>query len=308
MSNKIIQYYKEGGIIYTFKKLVINSLKFLLPTSFFYHFRKTYFDFIYWFKLGRKFKTPQVVEIEGKKSKFKIKIDPKNGAVDGVIFRDRTWERHITKVIEDFKKDDLVFVDIGTNIGFFSLLVASLSPKNKVFSFEPLPHLVKQFNESIELNNFKNIEIFNFALGDKNEKTILYSNDASNIGASTVLPTKKNINSIETPIEIKIADEVLSEKGKVDLIKIDVEGFEMEVLKGLEKTIKKFHPQILLEYSPAFYTGERGSSKEGIINFLFSRQYQICDLRTGKIYKTAKEWFEEEGEKIRQTDIFAFVL
>jgi FkbM family methyltransferase len=127
--------------------------------------------------------------------------------------------------------------DIGANIGNHSLYFSNYF--KKVYAFEAHPKIfsVNQLNTS----NKKNIELFNFGLGDTNKNSFIYENE-HNMGGSSV------INKVGKKIKIKILklDKIKKIK-KLLLIKIDVEDFELQVLKGSLNTIKKFKPIIVFE-------------------------------------------------------------
>ena len=230
---------------------------------------------------NRLFRKPMFKKLKTKKLIGKdiyIYISPDNGLVDQHIFMFKSWELDIVKFfIREFKKG-YTFLDIGSNIGYYSLIASKLSPK-KVFAFEPLDFLCDMIHKSIEKNNFKNIEVFNFGLGNKNSKEKIFS-IRDNIGTSSIV-VSGNRNEVRE-ITIKKGDEIIKNT-KVDFIKIDVEGFEDEVLKGLEKTIKKKDmPKIIIEFHHCSYK-DKG---KGILDFLFKLNYKILIITKNKyLYK-----------------------
>ena len=153
------------------------------------------------------------------------------------------------------KKNDFV-IDVGSNIGRYSFELSNIvGPKGHVFSFEPMLRLFFIITCLCFLVNFKNISLFNSALGSKfsfnkftlkwmdkkdfifdtNTQTSLSDNSNSNL----------NTNNISFRTILRIDDLKISRK--IKFIKIDVEGYEIEVLKGAEKTLKKNMPVILVE-------------------------------------------------------------
>lgn len=133
-----------------------------------------------------------------------------------------------------------VMMDVGANVGDYSKVLSTSFPETNVYSFEALPatfHILKE-----NLTNYKNIMCENMALGDKIEERTFFS-DGAGSHLSSFYPTesmhnerlKKNI------IPITTIDSFCREKEieKIDFLKIDVEGFELEVLKGAESMIKE---------------------------------------------------------------------
>jgi FkbM family methyltransferase len=143
---------------------------------------------------------------------------------------------------EDFfisylKKGDTV-VDIGANIGTLTLLSASLVEEDgKVYSFEPNPRTYKYLLKNIKLNGFNNIGTFCMALGDKTSVAELA--DLSSDDMNHILSDKsENIRTINIKLS-RLDDLLTSSIKKINLLKIDVEGYELFVLKGAEKLLEK---------------------------------------------------------------------
>lgn len=143
---------------------------------------------------------------------------------------------------EDFfisylKEGDMV-IDIGANIGTLTLLSASLIKEDgKVYAFEPNPRTYKYLVKNIKLNGFKNIETFCMALGDKNsvaELADLRADDMNYI----ITDKPENIRTVKTKLS-KLDDALPSSLEKINLLKIDTEGYELFVLKGASNVLDK---------------------------------------------------------------------
>lgn len=135
------------------------------------------------------------------------------------------------------------FLDIGSNTGLYSLIVANLSKTIKIISFEPIKKTFLKFKRNIKLNNFKNIKIFNFGLSNKNKKLKVKALKKNNIiqsGGFAVANSKDDLKNLHTEKAIfKIGDQIIKLERKKIYIKIDVEGHEEFVVDGLVKLIKK---------------------------------------------------------------------
>ena len=131
------------------------------------------------------------------------------------------------------KKGDTV-IDIGAYFGDSAIWWAK-EFEAKVIAFEPLPEVFKELTENLRLNHVEDKVIaYNVALGSGEKIT-------GGKGKGTMF----NYADLEQTLETKRLDDFKFEK--VDIIKIDVEGFEYEVLKGAVETIKRFHPKLILE-------------------------------------------------------------
>ena len=161
------------------------------------------------------------------------------------------WEKYslnyFFNLIDKNKKFNII--DIGANVGLYSLYAKHL-PNSHFYSYEPFKFTYDLLNDNIKLNNITNVQTYNIGLSDKKGKTILnvcLSQDGLNtMGAN---PLRFNdINPIE--VEIDTLDNIFYNNNiNVDFIKIDTEGYEYNILKGGEKTIKKYKPIIQLEFN-----------------------------------------------------------
>ncbi len=146
------------------------------------------------------------------------------------------WESKTTKFIKDNLRSGQVFVDIGASVGYYTLLTASLvGSSGKVYSFEPLQKNINILLRNIFDNGFKNIIVFPFALIDSSELKIkLFSNGVAGQGS---LVDEKSRVGIE--VNSIIFDE-LNKKERIvpDMIKIDVEGAQLQVLKGMKEILE----------------------------------------------------------------------
>ncbi|MCX6757180.1 MAG: FkbM family methyltransferase [Candidatus Nomurabacteria bacterium] len=236
---------------------------------------------------------------------FDIMLDPVNNClVDESIEKFGFWEKELGSIFKKYLHKGDIFLDIGANIGYHSLFVASiLNGTGKVYSFEPIRRLANQLNESVILNKFQNIEVCNFGLAEYDEDSrVIYIRD-ENIGGSSLLRYKDlelvKVKEVEK-ISVKKLDSFLLNT-EVDMIKIDVEGFEYEVLKGAIDILKKYHPIIIMEFSPIFYNQESKQKSYNIISFLENLGYHFHLLNEQPI--DLRIWLKELDNINSQIDI-----
>ena len=149
------------------------------------------------------------------------------------------------------KKNDIV-IDIGANIGYFTILFAKLVGENgKVYAFEPTNQYFNSLKENVLINELSNVEIFKKGFSDKNQELEI------NIDASSATihqPIPEEIISKEI-IRLSTLDDFIEEKkiGRINFIKIDIDGHEPFVMDGAIKSIQKNRPIIILEISHLHY-------------------------------------------------------
>ncbi len=153
------------------------------------------------------------------------------------------------KKLYSLLKTGFTVLDIGTNIGEVLLNIASkIGPAGKIYGFEPNPPIFERLLTNISLNNFKNISVFKLGLSHENKDFQLYEILPENLGATRILDKDDGISSKTTIHTIKVDDFVTENNiTKIDLIKIDVEGFELFVLMGASEVLKKWKPVLFIE-------------------------------------------------------------
>lgn len=211
----------------------------------------------------------------------KLNINPQEDkTIDPFLYYYGVYEWGTLNVIEKTLKPNSFFVDVGANIGIISLFASKLLNKNgKVFAFEPMPPTLELMKENIINNSISNIEVFPFACSNIGETKFIVQNDENNRGGASLCNNKSKRS---TQVKSIILDDFLEEVP--DLIKIDVEGHELEVLKGLERTINNENPPILIIESSS-KTITKNSSPALILQFIknSSSNYRVYKLKGEKV-------------------------
>lgn len=161
------------------------------------------------------------------------------------------YEKELGDLMKKTVKPGDVFLDIGANIGYFSLLVANNSPSVKVISFEPVAGLFQNMNENISLNNIKNIATVNAATGEITEEKELFISAPDNLGMSS-FHQPENYSGKKESVKVVAIDDWFKTSGlsKIDVIKLDVEGSELAALKGMKEVLQKQKPVLIVEVNP----------------------------------------------------------
>ena len=176
-----------------------------------------------------------------------------------------------------------VILDIGTNIGFSLLNMANIvQPNGFIVGFEPDPVNFSLLKKNISLNQLSNFAVHQIGLGDRPGKFKLENVIEFNSGGKRIVPSGSSSGNF-AEVEIDTLDNFLSVSqlsiNKIDLIKIDVEGFEMNVLKGGINTIKRYSPVLYIELDDNNLR-EQTSSARDLIQFLSQLGYSIVNAET----------------------------
>jgi FkbM family methyltransferase len=174
-----------------------------------------------------------------------------NNFIDRAVFFYGAHEREAMIYMGSRINPGDVVLDIGANVGHHSLFFSTKA--QTVHSFEPNPNFRRQFEQLMHINNVTNVTLHQIGLGDSSHNAHYYAPTGDNQGIGSFVFDHHITNKDIGVLPIMKGDDVVDSLGlqRVDFIKIDVERFEKTVLQGLQKTIKKFKPIIVLEYGEA---------------------------------------------------------
>lgn len=184
------------------------------------------------------------------------------------------YEAGTLKIIQQILKKDDVFIDIGASVGLMSLYAAELvGNKGKIWSFEPMREMADMIRQSIHHNHLNNIEVFDFALGETECELPIFTNRAC---PSLIM---KDNETSHQKVVVKVLDDIIKEKKlqSVKMMKIDVEGFELQVLRGCKNLLSSANAPILcIEYEGSYQNKE-------VFYFLTQiNHYKFYQLEKGK--------------------------
>lgn len=181
-------------------------------------------------------------------------------------------EAKVLALIQSLIKPQMVFYDIGANIGIHSLILAREHPDCQIHAFEPETLNFWKLLRNITLNKLENITPHLIAAGAKREVRFLsLQGYLSGLGRHSL---QKTVSSLTTPVEVWNLDSYTRRKKipRPDLVKIDVEGFELQVLKGMNHIIKAKRPSFIIEVHEAL------TDRTKVENFLQKHHYKLKEI------------------------------
>jgi FkbM family methyltransferase len=206
--------------------------------------------------------------------------------IDLAIYLGNIFERNTKQALRDLVAAGGVVLDIGANIGAHTLHLAKLvGPTGRVLAFEPTDFAFRKLQRNIELNSplAKRITAYNCFLAAKDGDALpdsIYSSwpliseselHAKHLGRA--MPTRS--------ASTRSVDSVVSEAGdpSIQLVKLDVDGFECEILRGAAKLLSVQKPVFVMELAP-YVLKERGASLAELLSLLTSNGYRLYNERT----------------------------
>ena len=189
--------------------------------------------------------------------------------LDWVLYFFGAFEKYELFLMRDIikNKDRPIFIDIGANVGTHSLFMSQYC--ECIHAFEPYGLVRKQLEMNVRHNKIGNIFVHNVGLGYKDCHLDYYAPTGHNTGTGSFLQSHETANNqFFGQLQVVNADAYISKLGleNIHLIKIDVEGFEKNVLLGLRDTLFKCRPVLFMEFSPT--TQHSFSGKDEIMSIL----------------------------------------
>ena len=183
-------------------------------------------------------------------------LDPRD-LVPLILLRNTEWQPEVWDSLSVALPKGAVFLDVGAHIGTFTLKAArEVGPGGKVVAFEPNPETAALLRDNLSANHLDNVTVEAIACTDKEQQLTLFAAPVNNTGASSLshVNAEYGDSAALKPFQVRgrPIDDVVKELNltRVDAIKIDVEGAELQVLRGAVETLKRFHPKIVLEMVP----------------------------------------------------------
>src|SRR5262249_53132467 len=196
--------------------------------------------------------------------------------VQCMMFYNR-YGRETLEVFRSFVRPGDIVIDIGAHVGFFTLFLAELvTCQGRVYSFEPDVRARKSLERSVAASKMEWVTVSPFALASKSGTTRFYL--ARGLGSSSAVKGEQQIDATETVVSTISLDELIQRgdiTGSVRLLKIDIEGFELDAIRGMSELLKRDRPVMLIEVNEEMLNA-RGVTPECLFNVLSSLDYDFA--------------------------------
>lgn len=226
--------------------------------------------------------------------------------VERAIYTRGSYEAGTLWAFSQILRPGDVFVDVGANIGLMSMHAARLvGDSGAVFSFEPMPDIFAQLKANIHLNAARSIRAFNLALGSEPGKLPIFAHPEVNRGSSTLLTagaTPSHIVAVSTLDAFAVSDI----KRRIRMIKIDVEGWELEVLRGATNTLSGDAAPILCVECSEYHALSGGTLEDMFHEIACSKQYRCFMLSKGKDFPSPVVPIDSAEQLPKHDNLFCF--
>ena len=194
---------------------------------------------------------------------FYMELDSRDFVTRNIL-TDGAWEARINGIAIAFLQEGSVFVDVGAHVGYHSLFASTqVGLSGRVVAIEPNPPTAERLRRNIRLNRCTNIVVEEAACTEKEQQLELIQGPVHNTGNSS-LTTKNAFGANRVAVRGVPLDALIKTQNlqRIDLVKIDVEGAELQVLHGMKETVAKYHPRIIIELRTSLLAGMGTSMDE----------------------------------------------
>jgi FkbM family methyltransferase len=198
---------------------------------------------------------------------FRMRVDTQD-FIQRTIYLTGVWDDGVGAAMRRLLKPGELFVDVGANVGYFSLLAARLG--GRVIAFEPNPDCRAELAHNIALNGFGDIDVRATGIADRRGQDVLYVESEENLGAGSL----KSVSGHPIAVELDTLDGQLAGESPA-IIKLDIEGAELMALRGGTQTLERARA-VICEVSE-FSLRELGGSKEELFATMAGHGFR-CDI------------------------------
>ena len=200
------------------------------------------------------------------------------------IINDKIWGEFVYNIAKEHIEENTIVLDAGANFGQLSILFSKLKKDVKVYSFESSKFVFKILQKNIDLNN-ANIKAINCILGHEGNKVYQIEkgdlSEFSSWGSNKVKIVDREQSNLKTEEVQAVKIDDIEFNKKISFFKIDVQGYDLNVLKGAKNTILKNRMPIMFEYEKDFENDFNYSFKD-FENFINEINYKIVKDFDGK--------------------------
>ena len=208
----------------------------------------------------------------------KIALDTADNSVSEPMIRNREYEPEVTRVLRDVIRPGMTVLDIGANVGFFTALSAGLVGKSgRVIAVEPNSENCRLILRTAEINQYDNVELLPIALAETNGWSHFVNHLGSN-GSLAGVSESELVVGWGQIVPVLRGDDLI--EGSIDVVKMDVEGAEARVVRGMAGLIEKHRPVVVTEASEEMLKRVSDCSLTDYLKWFEERNYSVHLIST----------------------------
>jgi FkbM family methyltransferase len=225
--------------------------------------------------------------IRDKRTHYVVRLDLSNWSERHTYFIGRYYELALQLLMTRLLAPGDRFVDVGANRGAITLCGASLvGVTGRVDSFEPNPECCERIRQTLALNRLQHVRVHPVALSDRSGTMTLrvIANYSGTATLASLPEDQRGLVTRQFEVQVLVGDDVLEgSAARPTLVKIDVEGYELHVLRGLRGTIERWHPAVVTEVQRDWLV-RAGTSRSELLEFMSAQGYRAFGLTTRRCF------------------------
>lgn len=214
----------------------------------------------------------KIAELTG----FRMFVMPEDAVLGREICETGDYETNVSGVFRRMLKPGMRVLDIGANVGFYSLLSASLiGEEGRVWALEPSPRNAAFLLASLQLNGFKNVELIQAAASYKWEVLSFFADSTNGVTETRVASDPASLGQT---VQALPASAIVPAGERMDIVKMDIEGAEGKALLGIFDLLKEHKPAVFAEFSPTNMPARSGMTGEEFLDLFYLLGYKLALL------------------------------
>jgi FkbM family methyltransferase len=219
---------------------------------------------------------------------FKLYVRLDDWEVGARIAIKRTYEKHVTTMMQQVLQPGMVVLDIGANVGYYTMLAAAqVGPTGKVLAFEPLRANNAMLQASREANGFAHVQVHPYAVAEQ-DGSLGFREDDSNGVLALDDPATATYG-----VQAVALDTFLADEPRIDVVKMDIEGAEGLALRGMQQLLRHHRPLVFSEFSWNTLRHISGMEPETFLDLLRAPGYEVWVLPRRGSMSTAPQSNEQ---------------
>lgn len=202
------------------------------------------------------------------------------GHLEDALVEKGEYEPYITALLRFFMRRDSVFLDVGANIGLHALQIAGALPESRSFCFEPHPVIVGELRRNVRMSGFDNVSVHALACGDRSGQVEFhlhgegtYNRGLSSLSVNPDMGATFRTERVEmVPLDAFLAPEV---RDRVRVVKIDTQGSELQVIRGMKELLARAKPVVIFEFESDYAREPLAAIREYLAEFPEHRVFKI---------------------------------
>ena len=210
-------------------------------------------------------------DVEFAGTQFKV-CGPEKDAYFSELYNHMIGNTFFHKVLTNYVRPGSTVIDVGANIGVTTAMMAKIIPGARIIAIEPGPFALECLRETMTANKITEVTALDVCISDHCAPSIKLHESGGNLSASHIIAADHPTIGSEsgTSVKVKTLDSVVDELAldRVDFVKIDVEGFEIDVLKGMSRIASRFAPLIFMEFNSWTLVAYRNISPRVLLDYV----------------------------------------